>query len=154
MRVRSRGCRNRLGGGVAPAILPIDITRFSRNLKMPYNFQASIGVERQLGKKLTTAATWTNIRGVDLFRSRDLNAPLPPFYATTPYPQIGLLNQIESSGGLKNHSLQTTLRGNMSRFFTGLGTYEGSRSCNKTDGIAFYPAHNGTTRGEWERALF
>ena len=141
--------------GAAPlSAIPPNIVRFSPTLKAPYDFQYSLGVERQLRKKLTLTTTWTAIRGVDLFRSRDVNAPVPPLYVASPDPLIGVLRQIESSGSSKSHSLQTTLRGNMSRYFSGMVIYEWGHAMNDTDGIGSFPANNWTTQGEWSRASF
>lgn len=141
-------------GTVSLATIPPNLVRFSPTLTSPYSFQYSAGVERQLRRKLTLTTTWTVVRGVDLFRSRDVNAPLPPLYLTPVNPHIGILREIESSGGLKSHSLQTTLRGNLSRFFTGMVIYEFGRAMDDTDGIAAFPANNWTTQGEWSRASF
>jgi hypothetical protein len=111
-----------------------------------------LGVERQLRKSLTFTTTYVRVRGVDLFRSRDVNAPPPPFYLARPDPLIGALRQIESSGGLKNHTVQATLRGDLSRFFSGMIVYEWGRRMNDTNGITSFPANNWNPRGEWSRA--
>jgi len=134
--------------------IPPNIERFSPTLRSPYTFQYSFGVERQLRKSLTLTESYIAMRGVKLFRSRDVNAPLPPLYFSRPDPLIGVLRQIESSGGLESHSLETTLRGNMSRFFTGMVVYRFGRAMNDTDGVGSFPANNWNKRGEWSRASF
>jgi outer membrane receptor protein involved in Fe transport len=136
------------------SISPANIVRFDPALRSPYNFQYSLGVERQLRKSLTLTTTYTAMRGVDLFRSRDVNAPPPPFYLSRPDPSLGVLRQIESSGGMKTRSLDTTLRGDFSRFFTGMVAYVLRRATNDTDGIGSFPANNWDRRGEWSRASF
>jgi hypothetical protein len=138
----------------AYSILPANIVRFDPALKSPYTFQYSFGMERQLRKSLTLTTTYTAMRGVDLFRSRDVNAPLPPLYVSRPDRSIGVLRQIESSGGLKRRAFDTMLRGDFSRFFTGTIVYELRRSMNDTDGIGSFPANNWDLRGEWSRASF
>ncbi len=143
-----------LPGALSIAGLPPDIVRLSPTLKTPYNFQYSFGVERQLRDSLALSASYTAIHGVDLFRSRDVNAPLPPLYSAPPDPMLGFVRQIESSGGMESHSLQTTLRGNLSRFFDGMVIYELGRAMNDTSGIASYPANNWDPRGEWGPASF
>src|SRR5256886_12175606 len=50
-----------------------------------------------------------------LFRSRDLNAPLPPFRVPPlnvqrPNPEIGTLREIESEGDLTSNALKLTVR--------------------------------------------
>jgi len=133
---------------------PFNIARFGPTLRSPYTFQYSFGVERQLRKSLTLTGTYVATRGVDLFRSRDVNAPGPPSYLARPDPALGVFRQIESSGGLKSRALETTLRGNMTRFFTGMAVYRFGRAMNDTDGIGSFPANNWNPRGEWSRASF
>src|SRR5262249_22581870 len=62
--------------------------------------------------------------------------------------------QIESSGGLKSHALRTMLRGDMSRFFSGMIFYQVGRFMNDADGIGSFPANNWDPQGEWSRASF
>ena len=45
-----------------------------------------------------------------MFRSRDVNAPPPPFYLVRPDPDYGIVRQIESSGRQESHSLDATLQ--------------------------------------------
>jgi hypothetical protein len=143
---------NPLSGIGSVAAFARDIVRFSPALRSPYTFQYSFGVERQLRKSLTLSTTYTTIRGVDLYRSRDVNAPLPPLYTSRPDPFIGVFRQIESSGGLKSHALRATLRGDLSRFFNGMMIYELGRTMNDTNGIGSFPANNWDPRGEWSRS--
>src|SRR5262249_38932517 len=75
---------------------PSNIVRFAPDLRSPYTLQFSTGVERQLTKSLTATANYINTRGIKLFRSRDINAPLP-FHLERPDPTIGVLRQIESA---------------------------------------------------------
>src|SRR5438105_9656338 len=89
-----------------------------------------------------------------MFRSRDVNAPLPPFYGARPDPGYSVIRQIESSGRLESHSLDVSLRGNVTRFFNGLMQYTLARAYNNTAGINAYPANNYDLSGEWARADF
>jgi len=45
-------------------------------LRIPYTVQYSMGIERQVTAKSTFSATYIGSRGIDLFRSRDINARL------------------------------------------------------------------------------
>ena len=141
-----------LPGAISAQSLPPDLAQFSPAIRSPYALQYSLGVDRALRKSLTLTATYTAARGVHLYRSRDVNAPLPPLYLSRPNPSIAMLGQFESSGGSRDHSLQTALRGNLSRFFSGMVMYQLSRAMNDTDGIASFPANNWDLRGEWSRA--
>jgi carboxypeptidase family protein len=132
---------------------PVSIVRFAPDLRSPYTFQFSIGAERQLNKSLTATATYINIRGIKQFRSRDINAPFPP-YLERPDPTIGVLRQVESSAQLQTHSLELMLRGRISRFFTGTVQYNLGRAYNNTGGINSRPANSYDLTGEWSRADF
>jgi carboxypeptidase family protein len=132
---------------------PVSIVRFAPDLRSPYTFQFSIGAERQLNKSLTATATYINIRGIKQFRSRDINAPFPP-YVERPDPTIGVLRQVESSAQLQTHSLELMLRGRISRFFTGTVQYNLGRAYNNTGGINSRPANSYDLTGEWSRADF
>jgi len=96
------------------------IDQFDPALREPYTIQYSIGVERQIKKQITIAATYSGSRGIDLFRSQDINAPLGPGYTTLPNPSLGFVRQIESAGRQAGNSLDITVRGNLTRRVLGL----------------------------------
>jgi hypothetical protein len=66
------------------------------DLKMPYEHQVSIGIERPLSKSLNVQASYMMIRGFNQLRSRNVNAP--DASGVRPDPTIGTVTQIESSG--------------------------------------------------------
>jgi hypothetical protein len=140
-------------GGVAQT-LPSSIVRFAPDLRLPYNLQYSFGMETQPQKSTTFTATYVGMRGFDLFRSRDLNAPLPPLYIQRPDPEIGTLREIESAGNLTSNALKLTVRTKISRFFNGMAQYTLSRSYDDTVGIAAFPANQYDLSGEWSRYNF
>jgi len=140
-------------GGVAQT-LPNSIVRFAPDLRLPYNLQYSLGVETQLQKSTTFTATYVGMRGFDLFRSRDLNAPLPPLYIQRPDPEIGTLREIESAGNLTSNALKLTVRTKISRFFNGMAQYTLSRSYDDTAGIAAFSPNQYDLTGEWSRSNF
>jgi Carboxypeptidase regulatory-like domain len=145
---------NPLSGGGSLSTLPTDTVQFDPAIREPYTIQYSFGVERQLAKRTTLAVNYTGSRGIRLFRSRDLNAPLPPSYAANPNPAIGILRNIESSGRQAGNSLEITLRGQITRYSTGIVQYTLSRTDNNTGGINWYPANQYDLSGEWSRADF
>src|ERR1035437_9231977 len=66
----------------SPAMLPgfqsTQVTQaISAALRAPYILQSAITIERQLPANTTMALTYTNSHGLHLFRSQDINAPLP-----------------------------------------------------------------------------
>jgi len=136
----------------ALATRPSNIVRFAPDIRSPYTLQFNLGVERQLAKSLTATANYINTRGVKLFRSRDLNAPLSP--PDRPDPTIGILRQIESAAHSQAHMLELMLRGRLSRFFNGTIQYNLGRAYNNASGINSQPANNYDLTGEWSRAEF
>src|SRR6266849_3211290 len=138
-------------GGVAQT-LPNSFVRFAPDLRLPYNLQYSFGVETQLQKSTTFTATYVGDRGFNLFRSRDLNAPLPPLYVQRPNPEIATLREIESDGNLTSNALKLVVRTRISRLFNGMAQYTLSRSYDDTAGIAAFPANQYDLTREWSRS--
>jgi carboxypeptidase family protein len=134
--------------------VPTDVVQFDPAIHEPYSIQYSFGVERQLAKQTTLAVTYNGSVGISLFRSLDVNAPLPPDYLVVPDPSVGVLRQIESSGRQVSNSLQITLRGDLPHRITGLMQYTLSRTDNNTGGITWFPANQYDLSGEWSRADF
>jgi hypothetical protein len=126
-------------GGVF-ANRPTSVVRFAPDLRSPYTFQFNLGVEHQLTKSLTASANYINTRGIKLFRSRDINAPLPG-RVERPDPVIGVLREIESAGSAQTHMLELMIRGKVTRYFNGTIQYNLGRAYNNTGGINARPAN-------------
>jgi outer membrane receptor protein involved in Fe transport len=136
---------------------PASVVRLDPTVKIPVTIQYGIGVETQLAKSTTLTVNYAGMRGINLFRSRDINAPLPPLYLARPNPDYSQIRQIESSADLESHSLEVALRGNVTRFFSGIAQYALSRAYNNVGGargINTFPANNWNLDGEWARADF
>src|SRR5439155_9561960 len=102
---------------------PTSVTRLDPTEKIPYTVQYGIGIERQLQKSATLSINYFGTRGVNLFRSRDVNAPPPPLYLARPNPTLSVIRRLESSADLESHSLEIGFRGNLTRYFTGMIQY-------------------------------
>jgi hypothetical protein len=137
-----------------PQVIPPSVARFAGNLRDPYSLQYGAGVERQLYKSTTLAVNFIESRGVGLFRSRDINAPLPPIYLSRPDQSMGRVRQIESSALSRSHSLEVLFRGNITHCFSGTIQYTTGRAYNDTSGMNSMPANNYDLSGEWSRADF
>jgi hypothetical protein len=98
--------------------------------------------------------TYIGTRGFNQFRSRDINAPAPPFYQIRPDPAYGVVRQIESAGKLLSNGLQFTLRGQVTRFFAGSVQYALVRAMNDTSGINWLPPNSYDLSGEYSPADF
>jgi hypothetical protein len=132
---------------------PPSVVRLAPDVQIPQTLQYTLGLDHQLRKTTTLSLTYTGARGYHLFRSRDINAPPPPYIAR-PDPNFGVIREIESTGRQESDSLQITLRGKVTRWFTGQTQYTLSRVYNDTNGIASFPANDYDLSGEWARADF
>ena len=131
---------------------PRSLTVLAPGVQIPRTLQFSGSVDQQLRKGLTLSISYTGTRGHELFRSRDINAPLPPLYLARPDPLYGAIRQVESTGRQVGDSLQLTLRGQVTRWFNGQTQYTLSRLWNDTNGLNSYPANDYDLAGEWARA--
>jgi hypothetical protein len=130
---------------------PSTLARFARDLTLPRLIHYSLGVERQIARRTTLSLTYFGIRGRNLFRARDLNAPVG---GLRPDPRAGFIRQIESSGGMNAHSLELSARGDLTRHFQGGVRYVLGRAYNDTGGAGVLPANSLDLGGEWSRADF
>lgn len=122
--------------------------------RIPYLTNFSVGGERQLLKGLTMAVTYRGTLGVALFRSRDVNAPLPPLFAARPDLRSGVVRQIESEERQVGKAVDVTVSGKAGGWFTGLGQYKFSHTNNDTGGVGWFPANQYSLEGEYGRANF
>ena len=137
------------GGGQAQ---PPSIVRLAPDVQIPQILQYSAGVDHQLTKATTLSVTYTGSHGFHMFRSRDINAPMPPQYLARPNPAYSVIREIESDGRQQSDSLSFAARGRMTKWFNGQVQYAISRLDNDTNGIAWFPANDHDLSGEYARA--
>lgn len=140
-------------GTIPPEQTP-SVLRIAPNIRFPYLIQASVSVEQQLGKKdnfLTIG--YTTLRGVGLYRERNLNAPLPGTI-TPPNPNFVNFDQYETSASSRSNTLQVTYRGRAMNRLNILAQYRFAKSSNDTGGFQTLPANNYDLRPEWGRANY
>ena len=106
-------------GSAGSTVPPPSIVQLASDVKIPQSVQYSVSVDHQIAKRTTVSLGYTGARGYRLFRSRDINAPLPPLYLTRPDPAYGVIRQVESNGRQSADSLGATLRGRMTPWFNG-----------------------------------
>jgi hypothetical protein len=68
-------------------------------------------VEQQVNAKSSVSVNYIGSRGIDLFRSVDVNAPMPPGFIARPNPQLGQERQLQSDGYQKSNALEIAFRG-------------------------------------------
>jgi Carboxypeptidase regulatory-like domain/TonB dependent receptor len=140
--------------GVPLSSQPVSIVRLEPNIRIPYLLQYSFSLECRLQKSTTLAITYLGSRGFAQFRSRDINAPLPPAFLSRPDTSIGVLREIESEGRRATDSLEVTFRGNVTRFFSGMAQYRLAFAHDNTSGINYLPPNAYDLSGEWGRSDF
>ncbi|HSM87306.1 MAG TPA: TonB-dependent receptor, partial [Candidatus Limnocylindrales bacterium] len=135
------------------AAVPPSATFISPDIVAPYQIQASAGVDKTIGKSNFISVEYTFLRGVKLFRMRDINAPLPGTFVR-PNPAFVNVDQFESTGSSRFSSLAVTYRTAISNKVELLSQYTFSRSYDNTSGMFYLPADNFNLAGEWGRSDF
>ena len=132
--------------------VPTSLVVLDPRLRIPYIVQYRFGIERQITAKSTLSATYVGTRGIDLFMSRDINAPLAPDYLARPNTAFGQIRQMESEGYQKGNSLEVTFRGKPSKYFAGQAQYILGKSYNNTGGITYFPGNSNFPNLDWARS--
>jgi hypothetical protein len=139
--------------GESIAAQPSSIVQLDPKLGIPYTILFGGGLERQLWKS-TVSLMYAGSRGVGVFRSRDINAPLPPFYEARPDSVLGQVRQIEAAGRLARNALELSWRATSPGSSTAWRSTPLSKTYNNTGGIGYFPANMYDLSGEWGRANF
>ena len=148
--------------GMGTSNTPPSLRVRAPELVTPYNINTSLSLEKSLPKGLGLTFSWDATRGVHLYRSRNLNAPLPgaplnparPGTFLPPDPTKGNINQLESTGtSLSNNYTigfrqQIRNKWNLNLF----GNYTLGYNNSDTDNAFNTPADNYNLRGEWGRS--
>jgi hypothetical protein len=135
------------------AFIPITIRTRAKDLVTPYTSDASVSLEKTLPKGLGLTFSWYTSRGVHLYRSRNVNAPLPGMLIN-PDPTQGPVFQLESTGNSKSNNYtigwQETVRNKWNvRIF---GNYTLGYTKNDTDGWQSLPVNSYDMHSEWGRS--
>jgi hypothetical protein len=138
-------------GGHALLTLP-SVWRIDPDIREPYLLQGTLGLERKLGTRTQLSIDYQTLRGVHLFRSRNINAPLGKG-GPLPDPNFLLINQVGSSASLRSNALITTLQGSPIHHFGVLAQYIISRTTDDIGKNTFaLPANNYDLRPERGRS--
>jgi outer membrane receptor protein involved in Fe transport len=131
--------------------IPASVHRLEAGIQLPNTMQFSAGFERQLAKQTTLSVNYVGTRGVQVFRSRDANAP-PPGFAIRPDGRVNVLRVIESAGRVEANALEVNLRGDLGRRVNGMVQYVFGKTMSDTGGVNWFPADSFAPAGEWGRA--
>jgi hypothetical protein len=132
------------------------IQEVSATLRAPYMMQSAASIERQLPGHTTLAVTYTDSHGLHMFRSEDINAPLPGTYnPNVPdsgvYP-LGKLNPVflMASDGLYNQNqLITNVNSKVNSHVSLFGFYTLNYARSNTDGLTTFAANPYSSAGEY-----
>jgi hypothetical protein len=133
---------------------PSSLVRLAPDVTIPFVLDYGVGLERQLRPKTTIALNLHGTRGYDQFRSRDVNAPLPPDYAGRPDAAYSQIRQIESAGVSRSIGFDVTIRGQPARYFNGTAQYGVGRAWNNTSGVTWMPPNSYDLSREYGPADF
>jgi len=132
---------------------PPSVVRMDPNIRAAYAIQTSLGVERKLGRQSYLSAEYTMLRGLELYRMRDINAPLPAT-GLRPDPNFLNIDQFETSGSSHSHSLNLGFRTSVRGKVQLVSQYTLSHAIDDTSGLSSLPADNFDLRSERGRADF
>jgi Carboxypeptidase regulatory-like domain/TonB dependent receptor len=129
--------------------LPPSLAVLAPNIRTPYSIQYGLSLERRVGEKGTVTVGGRMNRGDDLYRSVDINAPLPPDYSERPDPFVSQVRQIQSEGTQIGSAMDLNYQGRFNKRFTGFAWYTWSHYANNTDGFWFFPENQQDPNAEW-----
>ena len=128
----------------------------SSSLRAPYFMQSALTLERQLSASTAFAVTYTNSHGVHLFRSEDINSPLPGTYnangpnsGTFPLGHPGPVFRMESSGIYNQNQVVANVNTRLKQGVSLFAFYVLNRAMSNTDGIDTVPANPYNFGGEY-----
>jgi hypothetical protein len=107
------------------------VYEIDRGMVLPRLYQGSAAIEEELPGRFVVSAEYTYQRGTHLFRTRNINAPLP-VSGLLPFPNDGNIYQIESSASSRADMLNFTLKSPPNRRFLFLAQYTLSYLWNDT----------------------
>lgn len=133
--------------------LPPNLVEFASSVKTPYQINYGLSLERQVGEKATVTLSVYSSRGIDRFRSVDINAPTPQSgYAQRPNPGIARLRQIQAAGTQIGNTADIAYRGRYNKWFSGFAHYTWSHWESNTGGIGWFPQDQQNPGNEWANA--
>jgi hypothetical protein len=145
--ISSPGYPDPFAGGMPLAAQPHAIVRAHPDLVMPYTRRASVGFDRTLTSWARLRANYSHQIGRNLFRSRDLNAPID---GVRPDPTLRNITLLESTAHSLNRALEVNVMLNhRPRRLTANVRYTLGQALNETDGALTLPANSFDLSGEW-----
>jgi hypothetical protein len=140
---------------VAVTAQPPALAQLMPNAKIPYQIHYGLSLERQLGQRATGTISVYSMRGVDMFRSIDINAPTPQSgYTLRPNPDYGRIRQMQPEGLYLGDGMDISYRGMWNKHFSGFGRYTWSHYESNTGGISWFPQDQSDPDAEWSDSSY
>jgi len=117
---------------------PSSVNKLAADLRAPYQSHSTIGVEQRLPHALILTVNYNYVRGVHLFRSRNINAP-PPGALGPLNPDFDRIAQLESSSSSTYHGLTAGFSQSFGARLSLFGSYTFSRAVDDADGPDAFP---------------
>jgi Carboxypeptidase regulatory-like domain len=134
--------------GTSPSAIPPGRIQDSDDLAMPTILQTSIGVERRVATGGQLNVSYMNIRGWDILRGINLNAPID---GIRPDPTLGNVTEIQSTARSRTDLFTVNFNYNRmarTRMFAALN-YTLARVRNESDGALSLPMDNSNPHADW-----
>lgn len=128
------------------------IRKLAPRLRAPETQQFAVTLERQFAANVTASVTYMFSRGVDMLRSRNVNAPLPDS-GLRPFPGPNVY-AYESSGKFRQEQIIANVNARAGRRFTLFGYYTWNQAHSDTDGPETFPSSSYDLALEYARAGF
>ena len=166
--IRNPSYPDPFAGGAEATLEDVEVRVAGEEVVAPYTWNSEVSIETTLGNGFVFTGSYGFIRGVHLFRSRNLNspydvaAPFPRSCSATldsalclrPDPTRGNVVQLESTGTSSNHTFRIGFRQRMS-FLNLNGSYTFNSNYDDIpegdNGFAL-PADNFDLASEWGRS--
>lgn len=132
------------------AAQPVQRMELAPDVRLPYQMQYGLSIERQLGEKATAIVSVYSTRDIGRARSIDINAPTPQSgYTQRPDPDYSRIRQMQTAGFMTGNALDVSYRGRYNKWFSAWGRYTWSHYESNTEGISFYPQNQYAPNDEW-----
>lgn len=118
----------------------VTVRQVADNIRSPYTINSSIEMDRQLPLGLTMNVGYSNIRGINLLRTRNINAPVCPtnlvcpVSAVRPDPTRNIISYTESSGISRQNEIRLRVNTRFNPAYSLFGFYRLGWNKNDTDG--------------------
>jgi hypothetical protein len=128
------------------------IRKLSPILQAPDTQQFVLSLEKQFPRNTTASASYMHSNGIDMLRSRNINAPLEQT-GLRPFPGPNVY-AYESNGRFQQDQLIANANARISSRLNLFGYYTWSRAHSDTDGAQTFPSYTYDLAAEYSRAGF